>query len=68
LEKEPSIGYAEAFRKSMLAMMDDSNWQDKKLPDAHPAVWAPFVLVGEGGSSANTPSTSPEPSASPQKP
>ena len=34
-------------------MMDDPNWpKDKNLPSAHPAVWAPFTLVGEGGSSA----------------
>jgi len=68
LEKEPSIGYAEAFRRSMLAMMENPNWQAKKLPAAHPAVWAPFALVGEGSSSADTSTTSSQISASPQKP
>ncbi|MBM3567019.1 MAG: CHAT domain-containing protein [Alphaproteobacteria bacterium] len=46
LAKEPGIGRAEALRRSMLAMLDD-----KALPPEfmHPAVWAPFSLVGEGG-------------------
>ena len=35
---------AEALRRSMLALM-----QSKERPHyAHPALWAPFVLVGEG--------------------
>jgi CHAT domain-containing protein len=41
---DPKIGRAEALRKSMLAMID--NGVDI---EAHPAFWAPFVLVGEGG-------------------
>jgi CHAT domain-containing protein len=46
LAREPDIGRAEALRRSMLALLDDP-----KLPAeyAHPAVWAPFSLVGEGG-------------------
>jgi CHAT domain-containing protein len=45
LKKDPSIGRAEALRRSQLAMLDPDNppWF------AHPLVWAPFVLVGEGG-------------------
>ena len=40
----PKIGRAEALRRSMLALMDTGS------PfEAHPSVWAPFVLVGEGG-------------------
>jgi CHAT domain-containing protein len=39
---DPSIGYAEALRRSMLALMDEPKF-------AHPLFWAPFVLVGEGG-------------------
>jgi CHAT domain-containing protein len=66
LEREPSIGYAEAFRRSMLTMMDDSNWQDKKFPAAHPAIWAPFALVGEGGS-FTTSATSSQMSAPPER-
>jgi tetratricopeptide (TPR) repeat protein len=42
LKTNPKIGRAEALRESMLAMID--NGQE----DAHPAFWAPFVLVGEG--------------------
>ena len=40
------IGRAEALRRSMLALMTD-----EKAPEfAHPAMWAPFVVVGEGAS------------------
>jgi CHAT domain-containing protein/Tfp pilus assembly protein PilF len=42
---DPSIGRAEALRRSMLAMIDHSQNAD----DAHPIAWAPFVLAGEGG-------------------
>ncbi len=43
LKTNPTIGRAEALRRSMLALMV------KGGPDAHPANWAPFVVVGEGG-------------------
>jgi CHAT domain-containing protein len=48
LKKEPAIGRSEAFRRAMLALMSDTErpWA------AHPSVWAPFVVVGEGGASA----------------
>jgi tetratricopeptide (TPR) repeat protein/CHAT domain-containing protein len=44
LDATPNIGRTEALRRSMLALID-------KGPErfAHPAAWAPFVLVGEGG-------------------
>ena len=44
LNAAPKIGRAEALRRSMLALID-------KGPQrfAHPAAWAPFVVVGEGG-------------------
>ncbi len=43
-EKDPRIGRAEALRRSMLALASDrANGRN-----AHPSVWAPFVLVGEG--------------------
>jgi CHAT domain-containing protein len=32
------------LRRSMLSMIDNG-----KGYEAHPAFWAPFVLVGEGG-------------------
>jgi hypothetical protein len=40
---DPQVGRSEALRRSMLALID------KGAPhEAHPAYWAPFVLVGEG--------------------
>lgn len=42
---EPGIGRAEALRRAMLALMDDL----ANPAYAHPAFWAPFVVVGEGG-------------------
>ena len=44
LAADPSIGRAEALRRSMLAMVDSAT-----ANDTHPAAWAPFVLAGEGG-------------------
>jgi CHAT domain-containing protein len=41
---DKSIGRTEAMRQSMLALMDTGT-----SGEAHPAFWAPFVLVGEGG-------------------
>lgn len=41
LTKEPQIGLAEALRRSELAMIHGGH--------PHPAEWAPFVVVGEGG-------------------
>jgi CHAT domain-containing protein len=45
LAKDPTIGRAEALRRSMMAMLDPSNPPEF----AHPLAWAPFVLAGEGG-------------------
>ena len=39
-----SMGRAEAMRQSMLALIDKGEPRE-----AHPAFWAPFVVVGEGG-------------------
>ncbi|MGO9173549.1 MAG: tetratricopeptide repeat protein [Rhodomicrobium sp.] len=44
LAADKAMGRAEAMRQSMLAMIDKGTPQD-----AHPAFWAPFVVVGEGG-------------------
>jgi hypothetical protein len=41
---EPQIGRAEALRRSMLVLIDKG-----ASHEAHPAYWAPFVVVGEGG-------------------
>jgi CHAT domain-containing protein len=44
MARNPQVGQAEALRRSMLALID------KSAPhEAHPAYWAPFVVVGEGG-------------------
>jgi len=43
LKTDPKIGRAEALRRSMLSMIAHG-----KNYEAHPAFWAPFVLVGEG--------------------
>jgi len=45
LSDHPEIGRAEALRRSMMAMMNDND----KPYYAHPMFWAPFVVVGEGG-------------------
>jgi len=40
---DKSVGRAEAMRRSMLALIDNG-----EPIEAHPAYWAPFVVVGEG--------------------
>lgn len=45
LKQDVIIGRSEAFKRAMLAVMSDP----KRPGDAHPSVWAPFVVVGEGG-------------------
>lgn len=42
LKSGPSVGRTEAFRRSMLDLVTNGS-----LADAHPSVWAPFVLVGD---------------------
>jgi CHAT domain-containing protein len=40
---DDSVGRAEAMRQSMLALIDNG------APyESHPAIWAPFIVVGEG--------------------
>lgn len=41
---DPWLSKAEAFRRATLALIADAS--DPTL--AHPAIWAPFVMVGEG--------------------
>lgn len=41
---EPQIGHAEALRRSMLALIDNA----PSAEFAHPSVWGPFVIVGDG--------------------
>ena len=40
---EKTVGRAEALRRSMVALIEQGEPQE-----AHPAYWAPFVVVGEG--------------------
>ena len=40
---DASVGRSEALRRSMVAMIEG------QPQEAHPAYWAPFVVVGEGG-------------------
>jgi CHAT domain-containing protein len=42
MARDPKLGRAEALRRAMLALIDKGGAQ------AHPAYWAPFVVVGEG--------------------
>ena len=41
--RDAKVGRAEALRRSMLALIDKG-----EPHEAHPAYWAPFVVVGEG--------------------
>jgi CHAT domain-containing protein len=43
-ESSKGVSKAEALRRSMLALMANKD----KPYFAHPAFWAPFVVVGEG--------------------
>jgi CHAT domain-containing protein len=43
LAADPRLGRAEAFRRSMLALIEEGQG---------PSYWAPFVIVGEGGAVA----------------
>jgi len=45
LAANPAIGRSEALRRAMVALIS------KGGNDTHPAHWAPFVVVGEGGAS-----------------
>jgi CHAT domain-containing protein len=44
MKSDPSLGRAEALRRSMLAYMNDAT----DPLNAYPALWAPFEIVGEG--------------------
>jgi CHAT domain-containing protein len=44
MKNDPRLGRAEALRRAMLAYMNDAT----DPLNAYPALWAPFVVVGEG--------------------
>ena len=52
LKSNPGIGRAEALRISMRELIEKGS-----PAEAHPSTWAPFVVVGEGGASADAPTT-----------
>jgi CHAT domain-containing protein len=39
----PTLSHAEGLQQSMLSLIDNAQSDD----DAHPRIWAPFVVVGE---------------------
>ncbi len=43
MARDAKMGRAEAFRRAMLALIDEG-----AAREAHPAYWAPFIVVGEG--------------------
>jgi CHAT domain-containing protein len=47
MARDAKVGRSEALRRSMLALIDKG-----EPHEAHPAYWAPFVVVGEGGTEA----------------
>jgi hypothetical protein len=46
---DETVGRSEAPRRSMVALIEHGEFQE-----AHPAFWAPFVVVREGGSLSAT--------------
>ena len=44
MTSNPTLGRAEALRRAMFSLMNDTS----DPLNAYPALWAPFVVVGEG--------------------
>src|SRR5262249_15149189 len=55
---DKTVGRSEALRRSMVALIEQG-----EPYEAHPAYWAPFVVVGEGA--AGVAASSPEPASAP---
>ncbi|MFT5509378.1 MAG: CHAT domain-containing protein/tetratricopeptide (TPR) repeat protein [Hyphomicrobiaceae bacterium] len=45
---DPTVQRSEAMRRAMLRAMKDDQRPQRWIAAAHPSVWAPFVLVGDG--------------------
>ena len=56
LKADPTIGRAEALRRSMIAELDKG-----PADETHPTYWAPFIVVGEGAGTAPLPVGAPVP-------
>jgi CHAT domain-containing protein len=41
--KRPNLSHGEALQVAMLQLLDDAKTDE----DAHPRIWAPFVVIGE---------------------
>jgi CHAT domain-containing protein/Tfp pilus assembly protein PilF len=44
---EPNLSHAEAMQKAMLWLINSGEQNAAGIPEAHPALWAPFIVVGE---------------------
>ena len=44
---EPRLSHAEALQKAMLSLINSREKNASGIPEAHPALWAPFIVVGE---------------------
>ncbi len=39
---------AESLRQSMKSLFDDTSRDQTQLPNSHPSIWAPFLMIGAG--------------------
>jgi len=46
-KNEPYLSHAEAMQKAMLSLIKSADSNASGIPNAHPALWAPFIVVGE---------------------
>ena len=44
---EPGLSHSEALRLAMLSLINSRAKNASGIPEAHPALWAPFIVVGE---------------------
>ncbi len=42
------ISKAESLRLAMKALFDDTSRDQTQLPNSHPSIWAPFLMIGAG--------------------
>ena len=53
---DPGLGHAEALRQAMLHLIDSEGVRDPngrlQVSYAHPIFWAPFALIGDGGTTS----------------